>query len=92
VSTSKYTTNSHSLNSPEQELVQSGMATLTMSTAQEYLTVEETATQLGVNVSAVRRWLRVDQANVFPGARRSTAWRGWRIPQNDVEALKRLRK
>ena len=56
------------------------------------MTSEEAAAELGVNLTTLRRWLSKDQESIFPNARKSKAWRGWRIPREDVEALKRVRR
>jgi excisionase family DNA binding protein len=51
------------------------------------LTVEEVATNLRLSQQTVRRWLRRGD---FPNAYRLGGTKaGWRIPQADVEALKK---
>ena len=60
-----------------------------MSKGIEYLTVEEVAATMKVHPESVRRWVR---RGLFPNVIKAPAGHGWRIPRDDVEALKRVRR
>jgi excisionase family DNA binding protein len=49
-------------------------------------TVDEVAAHLKVHPETVRVWLR---SNMFPNAYRLPGKAGWRIPQEDIAALKK---
>jgi excisionase family DNA binding protein len=50
------------------------------------LTVQEVAEQLKIHPETVRVWLR---QQLFPNAYRLPGRAGWRVPQGDIEALKK---
>jgi excisionase family DNA binding protein len=60
-----------------------------MSDGTEYLKVEEVADAMDVHPETVRRWVR---KGLFPNVIKAPAGQGWRIPREDVEALKRVRR
>jgi excisionase family DNA binding protein len=53
------------------------------------LKVQEVAQRMGTHAETIRRWLR---AGKFPHAYQISNRYGWRIPEADVDALRRPQK
>jgi len=59
---------------------------LGMSEMERDLTVREVAARMGTHTETIRRWLR---RGMFPNAYQISNRYGWRIPEGDLDALRR---